>query len=59
VEGSCEHGNEPSASIKCWEILVAAQLADSQEQLISTELISYHTEHINAMGKIQCLLILK
>jgi hypothetical protein len=21
VEGSCEHGNEPSDSIKCWEIL--------------------------------------
>jgi hypothetical protein len=20
VEGSCEHGNEPSDSIKCWEI---------------------------------------
>jgi hypothetical protein len=21
VEGSCEHGNEPSGSITCWEIL--------------------------------------
>jgi hypothetical protein len=21
VEGSCEHGNEPSGCIKCWEIL--------------------------------------
>jgi hypothetical protein len=21
VEGSCERGNEPSASIKCWETL--------------------------------------
>jgi hypothetical protein len=21
VEGCCEHGNEPSDSIKCWEIL--------------------------------------
>jgi hypothetical protein len=20
-QGSCEHGNEPSGSIKCWEIL--------------------------------------
>jgi hypothetical protein len=20
VEGSCEHGNEPSGSIKCWKI---------------------------------------
>jgi hypothetical protein len=21
VEGSCEHGNEPSGCIKCWEVL--------------------------------------
>jgi hypothetical protein len=21
VDGSCEHSNEPSGSIKCWEIL--------------------------------------
>jgi hypothetical protein len=21
VEGSCEHGNESSGSIKCWEVL--------------------------------------
>jgi hypothetical protein len=21
VEGSCEHSNEPSDSIKCWEVL--------------------------------------
>jgi hypothetical protein len=21
VEGSCAHGNEPSGSIKCWEVL--------------------------------------
>jgi hypothetical protein len=21
VEGSCEHGNEPLGSIKCWEVL--------------------------------------
>jgi hypothetical protein len=21
VEGSCEHGNEPSDSIKCWKVL--------------------------------------
>jgi hypothetical protein len=20
-EGSCEHGNEPSGSIRCWEVL--------------------------------------
>jgi hypothetical protein len=39
-EGSCEHGNEPSGSIKCWEILrVAPQLAASQEGLSCMELI--------------------
>jgi hypothetical protein len=21
VEGTCKHGNEPSGSIKCWDIL--------------------------------------
>jgi hypothetical protein len=21
VEGSCEHGDEPSGSLKCWEVL--------------------------------------
>jgi hypothetical protein len=21
MEGSCEHGNEPSGLIKCWEVL--------------------------------------
>jgi hypothetical protein len=36
VEGSCEHGNEPSGSIKRWEVLgVPAQLAASQEGLSS------------------------
>jgi hypothetical protein len=24
VESSCEHGNEPSGSIKCWEVLEIA-----------------------------------
>jgi hypothetical protein len=30
MEGSFDHGNEPSGYIKCWE--VAAQLAYSQER---------------------------
>jgi hypothetical protein len=21
LEGSCEHGDEPSGSVKCWEVL--------------------------------------
>jgi hypothetical protein len=33
VEGSYEHGDEPSVSLKCWE--VSAQLAASQEGLSS------------------------
>jgi hypothetical protein len=35
VEGSCEDGNEPSGSMKCWE--VAAQLTASQEGLSSVK----------------------
>jgi hypothetical protein len=40
VEGPCEHGNEPSGYIKCWEPGVAEQLAVSQEGLSSMELVS-------------------
>jgi hypothetical protein len=25
VEGSCEHGNEPSGSIKCWELVASRE----------------------------------
>jgi hypothetical protein len=36
VEGSCERGNKPSGSIKCWDVLVvAAQSVTSQEGLSS------------------------
>jgi hypothetical protein len=36
VEGSSEHSNGPSGSIKCWEILgVDADLASPQEGLSS------------------------
>jgi hypothetical protein len=38
VEGSCEHDNEPSSSIKCWEDL--EQLAASQEGLRSMKLFT-------------------
>jgi hypothetical protein len=42
VEGSSEHGNEPSGPIKHWEILgVAERLAASQEGLSSTELVTF------------------
>jgi hypothetical protein len=37
-EGSCEHGNEPSGSIKCWE-KVAAQLVASKKGLSSMKLV--------------------
>jgi hypothetical protein len=47
VESSCEHGNEPSVSIKCWgSSEVAAQLAASQEGLsFMGELYSYKRNH--------------
>jgi hypothetical protein len=42
VEGSCEHGNELSGSIKYWgNFLVAAQLAASQEGLSFMELVNW------------------
>jgi hypothetical protein len=42
VESSCERGNEPSGSIKCWEIYrVAAQLLASRVVLSPTELVSW------------------
>jgi hypothetical protein len=40
VEGSCECGNKPSGSVKCWgNSWVVAQLATSQEGLISMHLV--------------------
>jgi hypothetical protein len=36
VENSCESGNQPSGSIKCWE--VAKRLAASQKGLSSMDL---------------------
>jgi hypothetical protein len=43
VARSCEHGDEPSGSIKCGEFLdyLSVHLA-SQEGLCSMELVSYH-----------------
>jgi hypothetical protein len=40
VKCACEHGDEPSCSIKRWKVLgVAAQLATSQEGLSSMKLV--------------------
>jgi hypothetical protein len=39
VENSCELGNEPLGSIKCWELPKAAQLVASRAVLSSTELV--------------------
>jgi hypothetical protein len=39
VESSCEYGNKPSGSIKCWETIpVATQLVASRVVLSSIEL---------------------
>jgi hypothetical protein len=44
VEGSCEHGDEPSGSLKLLEIFwLAAQIAASQEGLSSVCKTEYHT----------------
>jgi hypothetical protein len=39
VEGSCEYSNEPSGSIKCWEVLETLHMATSQEGLSSMKLV--------------------
>jgi hypothetical protein len=39
VESSCEHGNEPSGSIKCWKFLSSCTIGGSQEGLNSTKLV--------------------
>jgi hypothetical protein len=43
VAGSCEHGNEPSGSIKCGEFLkeILSVHSTSQEGLCSMELVSF------------------
>jgi hypothetical protein len=43
VEGSCEYGNEPSGSIKCWEILEWMHYWRFLKKglLISLELVMY------------------
>jgi hypothetical protein len=42
LESSCKHGNKPSDSIKCSEILEhLRKLAASQEELSSVELVSF------------------
>jgi hypothetical protein len=56
VEGSCEHGNEPSGSINCREVHgVAAQLAASQEGLSSmSERVSEEFHQILLCAHIPC-----
>jgi hypothetical protein len=49
VDSSCEQGNEPSGSIKCWE--VAAQLAASQEGLSSVKLVRSTYNNIKILKK--------
>jgi hypothetical protein len=40
VADACEHGNEPSGSIKCWkESRVTEQVVISHERLNSMELV--------------------
>jgi hypothetical protein len=45
VEGSCEHGNEPSGSIKCWEFLEWLHnwqlLKKSSAPWVSEEVVSF------------------
>jgi hypothetical protein len=46
VAGSCEHGNEPSGSIKCGEFLDWLSILLTSLGLCSMELVSY-LDYIN------------
>jgi hypothetical protein len=47
VEGSCEHGDDSSDSVQCWEVLeFAAQLAAVQERLDSMKLVFFSFPHV-------------
>jgi hypothetical protein len=51
VEGSCEHGNEPSGSLKLLGISsIAAQLAASQEGLHSLHSVETMGHRIASLG---------
>jgi hypothetical protein len=51
MEGSCEHSNEPSGSIKsCGNSRVVEQLATFQEGHVSMELVSYLARRLNLRG---------
>jgi hypothetical protein len=40
VEGFCEHGNERSGSIKCWEVLEQMHNSQLEVSLLTIVLIS-------------------
>jgi hypothetical protein len=55
VAGSCENGNEPSDSIKCWESLEAERLAASQKGLNTMELVivrNYQLPVVNVINSV-------
>jgi hypothetical protein len=43
--GCCEHGNEPSGSLKCRENLDSGELGDFQEGFCSMYLVSQYVSH--------------
>jgi hypothetical protein len=55
VASSCEHGDEPSGSIKCREFLdKLSVLFASQEGLCSMEQVSIRKHFSIQMGHMQC-----
>jgi hypothetical protein len=56
VEGSCEHGNEPSGFIKRWEFLERVpQLAASHEGLSPVELVIFYLQiKLMTPGTVKC-----
>jgi hypothetical protein len=42
VEGSCEHGNEPSGSIKCWKFLSSCTIGGFSRRAQLHEVCLFH-----------------
>jgi hypothetical protein len=66
VEGSCEHGNKPAGSIKCWAVRVAAQPVTSRVVLSSVHFVAKDVKELTydlrkyfKIGTLVVFLILK
>jgi hypothetical protein len=59
-EGSCEHGNEPSGSIKFWEVLESCITGYAQEGLSSMKLVLlFQVCSISSLGVVLVIAVVR